>query len=52
VAFTVPVFLAVRLVVLFVVGDQVVQGEAVVGGDEIDSRLRLTGLASKDPSEL
>ena len=37
----VPVVLAVRLVVLLVVGDQVVQGEAVVGGDEVDAGVRL-----------
>ena len=31
------VVLAVRLVVLLVVGDEVVQREAVVGGDEVDA---------------
>src|SRR6202042_50969 len=30
---------AVRLVVLVVVGDQVGEGEAVVGGDEVDARV-------------
>ena len=34
---TVPVVLAVGLVVLLVVADQIVQGEAVVGGDEVDA---------------
>src|SRR5204863_93678 len=32
--------LAVRLVVLLVVGDQVAEREAVVGGDEVDARVR------------
>src|SRR6201996_4484822 len=36
----VPVVLAVGLVVLVVVGDQVVDGEAVVRGDEVDRRGR------------
>src|ERR1700733_6082986 len=36
----VPVVLKVRLVVLFVVGDEVVKREAVVGGDEVDRRQR------------
>ena len=40
VALAVPVVLAVGLVVLLVVGDQVAQGEAVVGGDEVDARER------------
>src|SRR5205085_2509023 len=35
----VPVVLAVGLVVLVVVGDQVAEGEAVVGGDEVDRRV-------------
>ena len=35
----VAVLLAVRLVVLLVVGDQIVQGEAVVTGDEVDALL-------------
>ena len=33
----VPVVLAVGLVVLLVVADQIVQGEAVMGGDEVDA---------------
>ena len=36
----VPVALAVGLVVLVVVADQVVQGEAVVAGDEVDAGVR------------
>src|SRR6185503_2461080 len=36
-AFAVVVVLAVGLVVLLVVGDQVAQGEAVVRGDEVDA---------------
>ncbi len=39
----VAVVLAVGLVVLAVVGDQVAQGEPVVGGDEVDRRRRLAG---------
>jgi hypothetical protein len=39
----VAVVLAVGLVVLAAVADQVVQGEAVVGGDEVDARLRAAG---------
>src|ERR671910_2187884 len=34
---TVPVILAVGLVVLLVVADQIVQGKPVVGGDEVDA---------------
>ena len=34
---TVPVVLAVGLVVLLVVADQIVQGKPVVGGDEVDA---------------
>ena len=41
----VAVVLAVGLVVLAVVGDQVAQGEPVVGGDEVDRRRRLAGAA-------
>jgi hypothetical protein len=41
VALAVAVALAVGLVVLVVVGHQVAQGEAVVGGDEVDRRDRL-----------
>src|SRR5436305_2763119 len=37
VALAVAVVLAVGLVVLLVVGDEVAQGEAVVGGDEVDA---------------
>ena len=40
----VPVVLTVGLVVLVIVGDQVVQGEAVVGGDEVDRRHRAPGV--------
>jgi len=36
VAVAVPVVLAVGLVVLLVVGDEVTHREAVVGGDEVD----------------
>src|SRR5688500_2004755 len=42
------VVLAVRLVVLVVVGDEVVQREAVVGGDEIDAGPRLSAAAVED----
>src|SRR5207244_3504346 len=35
----VVVVLAVGLVVLLVVGDEIAQGEAVVGGDEVDRRV-------------
>ena len=34
----VAVVLEVRLVVLLVVGDEVVEGETVMGGDEVDRR--------------
>ena len=37
----IAVVFAVRLVVLLVVGDQVIQGEAVVAGDEVDALLGL-----------
>src|SRR5205823_11915295 len=40
VALAVLVVLAVRRVVLRVVGDQVAEREAVVGGDEVDARVR------------
>ena len=54
VALAVVVVLAVGLVVLLVVGDQVAQGEAVVGGDEVDRRVRCPAVASYrslDPDE-
>ena len=35
----VAVFFAVRLVMLLVVADEIVEGEAVVRGDEIDARV-------------
>ena len=41
VALAVAVVLAVRLVVLLVVADEVAQREPVVGGDEVDARVRL-----------
>jgi hypothetical protein len=34
---TVPVVLAVGLVVLLVVADQIVQSKPIVGGDEVDA---------------
>src|SRR5215469_415811 len=33
----IPIFLAVRLVVTIVVGDEVIEREAVMGGDEVDA---------------
>ena len=44
----VAIILTVRLVVLAVVCDQVVQGKAVVAGDKVDAPLRLTLLAAED----
>ena len=44
VALAVPVLLAVRLVVLLVVRDEVGQGEAVVRGDEVDAGHRAAGV--------
>ena len=44
----VPVLLAVGLVVLAVIGNQVVEGEAVVAGDEVDALLRLALLLPVD----
>ena len=44
----VAVILAVRLVVLLVVGDEVVQREAVVRGDEVDARPGLAAAAVED----
>ena len=41
------VVLAVRLVVLVAVADEIVQREAVVRGDEVDARLRVAPLALK-----
>jgi len=41
VVFPVAVVLAVVLVVFFVVAHEIVEGEAVVAGDEIDARVRL-----------
>src|SRR4029077_14577107 len=41
---TVAVFLAVGLVVLLVIADQVLQGEAVVAGDEVDAGVRLAAV--------
>src|SRR5581483_12234922 len=41
VVLAVPVLLAVRLVVLLVVGDQVSQRESVVAGDKVDAGARL-----------
>src|SRR5690606_17550271 len=44
----VPVALAVLLVAFFVVGDEIVQGEAIVAGDEIHALLRLALLVPVD----
>ncbi len=44
VALSVRPVLAVGLVVLFVVGDQVAQGEAIVGSDEVDACPRMPGV--------
>src|SRR5215831_4422759 len=44
----VAIFFAVGFVVLAVVGDQVIQGEAVVTGDEVDALLRLALLVTVD----
>ena len=38
--FTVLVILAIRLIVLLVIGDEVVEGESVVCGDEVDTGIR------------
>jgi hypothetical protein len=38
VGMAVPVLFAVRLIVLFIVGDEVVEIESVMRGDEIDAR--------------
>ena len=46
VALAVVAALAVGLVVLLVVGDEVAQREAVVGGDEVDRRDRLAAVCS------
>ena len=40
--------LAVRLVVLVVVGNEIVQGETVMGGDEVDRRPGSTPLVPED----
>ena len=48
----VAVVLAVRLVVLVVVGDQVVQREAVVRGDEVDARVRPAAVVLRRDREL
>src|SRR5439155_23272871 len=45
---TVAVVLAVRLVVLAVVGDEVVEREAVVAGHEVDALLGLALLVAVD----
>ena len=42
------VVLAIRLVVLLVVGDEVVQGEPVMGGDEIDAGPGLAAAVIED----
>src|SRR3712207_7009930 len=44
--------LAVGLVVLDAVADQVVEGEAVVSGDEVDAGLRPTPRSEEHTSEL
>ena len=44
----VAIVFAVRLVVLVVVGDQVVEREAVVAGHEVDALLRLPFLVTVD----
>src|SRR3954469_7268808 len=43
-ALAVPVLLAVGVVVLVVVRDEVAQCEAVVGGDEVDAGVRLSAV--------
>jgi hypothetical protein len=40
VALAVLVAISVGLIVLLVVADEILQGEAVVGGDEVDARVR------------
>jgi len=37
-AFTVTIFFAVGFIMFFVIADQVVQGKAVVAGDEVDGK--------------